>query len=343
MCLITNRPAREADNRIRFRRIIFMNIKFSIYSLIACMMLLMLPAMNIHAQTNTARYRIFRRDAPATLDDIAAAMRSADVVFIGEAHDDKIAHELELELLRRAALDQAAISDASKRRAVALSLEMFERDVQTTLDEYLAGLITENHFLLAARPWTNYQSDYRPLVEFARENRLPVIAANAPRRYVNRVSRLGSKSLAELSNAARAWLPPLPFASASPAYATKFTRLMSGMPTTQTQNATPAANAPPRHSSTLLEAQALWDATMAHSIAEHLKRTPAALVVHVNGKFHTEERLGTPEHLVRYRPGTSFLVITITPGGETINSNSPATRNAGDFVIITDAASQGAQ
>jgi len=276
-----------------------MNIKFSIFSVIVCMMLPVLPGMNIFAQTNATRYRIFRRNASATLDDIAAAMRSTDVVFIGEAHDDKIAHELELELLRRAALDQAAINDATKRRAVALSLEMFERDTQTTLDEYLAGLITENHFLLASRPWDNYRADYRPLVEFARENRLPVIAANAPRRYVNRVSRLGGKSLAELPLTARTWLPPLPFASASPAYAAKFARLMAGMPATQTQSATPGTNAPPRHSSTLLEAQALWDATMAHSIAEHLKRTPAALVVHINGKFHTEERLGTPEHLVR--------------------------------------------
>lgn len=319
-----------------------MNIKISIFTSIACMTLPLIFGMNIFAQTDAPRYRIYRRDAAATLDDIAAAMRVADVVFIGEAHDDKIAHELELELFRRAALDEANVPDAMKRRAVALSLEMFERDVQTTLDEYLAGLITENHFLLASRPWENYKADYRPLVEFARANRLPVVAANAPRRYVNRVSRLGSKSLAELPLTSRAWLPPLPFAAASPAYAAKFSRLMAGMPAAQTQSATPGTNAPPPHSSTLLEAQALWDATMAHSIAEHLKRTPGALVIHINGKFHTEERLGTPEHLVRYRPGTKFLVITITPGKETNGADAKTLGNAGDFVIVTDAASSNA-
>lgn len=319
-----------------------MNIKVSIFTLIACMTLPLIFGMNTFAQTNVARYRIFRSDATtaATLDDIAAAMRVADVVFIGEAHNDKIAHELEFELFRRVALDEANVTEATKRRGVALSLEMFERDVQTTLDEYLAGLITENHFLLASRPWENYKADYRPMVEFARENRLPVIAANAPRRYVNRVSRLGGKSLAELPATARAWLPPLPFAPASTAYAAKFSRLMAGMPAAQTQSATPGTTAAPSaHSSTLLEAQALWDATMAHSIAEHLKRTPGALVIHVNGKFHTEERLGTPEHLVRYRPNTKFFVITITPEKETNGADAKALSNAGDFVIVTDAAS----
>jgi uncharacterized iron-regulated protein len=72
------------------------------------------------------------------------------------------------------------------------SLEMFERDVQIVLDEYVKDLITEKKFLDDSRPWNNYKTDYRPLVEYAKQNKLPVIAANAPRRYINMVSRGGA-------------------------------------------------------------------------------------------------------------------------------------------------------
>ncbi len=70
-------------------------------------------------------------------------------------------------------------------------MEMFERDVQIVLDEYLKNYISESHFISSSRAWGNYKTDYRPLVEFAKQNKIDVVAANAPRRYVNMVSRLG--------------------------------------------------------------------------------------------------------------------------------------------------------
>ena len=108
---------------------------------------------------------------------------------MGEQHDDAVAHFLQLQIFK------AAVEKYSKDRKVALSLEMFERDVQTVVDEYLKNLISETHFLASSRPWGNYKTDYRPLVELAKEKNLPVIAANAPRRYVNMVTRLGRDSL----------------------------------------------------------------------------------------------------------------------------------------------------
>lgn len=67
-----------------------------------------------------------------------------------------------------------------------LSLEMFEADVQTVLDEYvLRRAIREQDMLQDARPWRNYAMDYRPLVEYCREQGIRVVAANAPRRYVS--------------------------------------------------------------------------------------------------------------------------------------------------------------
>jgi uncharacterized iron-regulated protein len=207
---------------------------------------------------------------------------------------------------------------------------MFERDVQTILDEYLAGLITERHFLLSSRPWRNYETDYRPLVEYAREHHLPVIAANAPARYVSRVSSQGPDSLKALPQVAvKSWLPPLPFPPASEGYAAKFNRFMGGA------GAGGAAQATAHGGLHLLEAQTLRDASMAYSISEYLKRGRAPLVVQVNGTFHSEERMGVPEQLARYRSKARAVVVTIVPADNFPNFDADLGR-LGDFVIITE-------
>jgi uncharacterized iron-regulated protein len=245
------------------------------------------------------------------------AVGQADVVFIGENHDDPVAHYLQLEFLK------AAQEHFGKNgRNIALSMEMFERDVQIVLDEYLKDLISEQHFLSSSRAWNNYKTDYRPLIEFAKENKLVVIAANAPRRYVNRVSRLGRDSLNELSPTAKSWLAPLPYAAASKEYADKFNKLMSAGGTHDT--------------SKILDSQSLWDATMADSIATYFKKQSKALVIHINGRFHSEKRLGAPEHLLRYRSKTRFIVITIVSDDTFPNFAATKHIDLGDFVIVTD-------
>lgn len=167
---------------------------------------------------DSVAYRVYTAAGdPAALGDVIAAMRDADVVFLGEMHDDSTAHALQLRLLDAA---------DSLGRPVALGLEMFERDVQAVLDEYLADLIRERDLLAAARPWSNYATDYRPLVEFARAHGVPVLASNAPGRYVNRVSRLGPDALGTFSAEAKATLPPLPVAPASDSLAAQFTAMM---------------------------------------------------------------------------------------------------------------------
>ena len=96
-----------------------------------------------------------------------------NVIFFGEDHDSRAAHDGELTLLT-----ELSGRDAS----LVLALEMFERDVQDTLNAYLDGTISEDNFLELSRPWPNYQEDYRPLVELAKNRGIPVIAANVPRR-----------------------------------------------------------------------------------------------------------------------------------------------------------------
>lgn len=269
-----------------------------------------------------AMYRVYDGQGnPVSLDDIVKRMAETDAIFLGEQHDDAVGHAIEAELFRR------AVEKYSQQRTVALSLEMFERDVQTIVDEYLAGLITEQHFLASSRPWGNYKTDYRPLVELAKEKRLNVVAANAPRRYVNMVSRGGRDTLNGLSKQAREWLPPLPFPEPSAAYRDKFNALManSGDPM--------AANRNPN----LVYSQALWDAAMGNAVANYLKANKGALVVHLNGGFHTEGRLGTIEQLMNYRPKTRALVVTMQYVDDITKFDPAKQKGIGDFVVLTDA------
>ncbi|MBT6889443.1 MAG: ChaN family lipoprotein, partial [Gemmatimonadales bacterium] len=127
------------------------------------------------APVEGADFRVYQRDGRlASFADILAEVESFDVVLVGEQHDDLIGHGFQASLLG------AAFQRVQAERLVVLSLEMFERDVQYIVDEYLDGLISEDHFMNSARPWPDYEARYRPMVEIARAHGLPVVAANAP-------------------------------------------------------------------------------------------------------------------------------------------------------------------
>jgi uncharacterized iron-regulated protein len=278
--------------------------------------------IDAYSQVPAAHYRVFDSNGnPSSLDAVVDGLAGVDVVFLGELHDDAVGHAIQLEIFR------TAIERYGAKRRITLSLEMFERDVQIVLNEYLAGKITEDHFLRSSRPWNNYKTDYRPLVELAREKRLEVIAANAPRRYVNMVSRLGKDSLRSLSPEARSWFAPLPFAPPSEAYSAKFLALMGQMPAA-------SGGSPP---GAILDSQNFWDATMAYWISRSLKKNKGSLVVHLNGGFHTEKRLGTVEHLAHYRKKAKATVVTMRYETDLNTFDRDKHTGLGDFVILTDA------
>jgi uncharacterized iron-regulated protein len=236
-------------------------------------------------------------------------------VFVGEEHNDPVTHQVQALLLQRAFTDHGAA------RTVVLSLEMFERDVQYIVDEYLDDLISESHFLSSARPWDRYQTDYRPMVEFARAHELEVVAANAPRRYVNRASRLGRDSLEVLGPDARRYLPPMPYPEASAAYQAEWDALMG--------------DAAAHMSGDPLDGQTLWDASMGNAVATALDRTPGALVLHMAGGFHVENGTGTPEALQHYRPGTRSLIVAARPAADPTMWDAERFDGLGDFVVVT--------
>ena len=312
---------------------------------------------------------IFRGESgeKASFAELLAAAEECAVVHLGECHDDSVAHSLEAFVL---------ISLAARREKVGLSLEMFERDTQVVLDEYLGGLIREADFVQDARPWANYASDYRPLVEFAKEVGLPVLAANAPRRYVGAVGRTpGVLRESGWSAEAYSWLPPLPLQAPSKAYLTHLYNDPAVVRGDQIglDDEFSAANhggggggegggqgggegggeggAPPpqgrcpyiglRARDGLLEPMLLWDATMADAIVRRLAVDPDRLLVHVCGSFHCERHLGVVEWVEALR-GAPVKQCVIAMYPEKDCHQWVPERHAGraDFVILTDATVQ---
>ncbi len=257
---------------------------------------------------------------PVEWADLVRAAGEVEVVLLGEIHNDGVGHRA------RQALVAASITDGP---SAAISLEMFETDVQGVLDEYLGGWISEEHFLGASRPWNNYDPDYRPYIEMAREAGLPVFGANPPRRYVNRVSRLGAESLAELPSSALQWLPPLPYPGPSDAYRAEWESLMEG--------AGPHGPSGPEGEAAaerMLEAQGLWDAGMAWTIVEALRSDAVERVIHVAGAFHIANGTGIPELVRHYRPETTLLLVVgypVAPGNE---FDPDAHGGRGDFILL---------
>jgi uncharacterized iron-regulated protein len=269
-----------------------------------------------------------------------------DVVFIGETHDDPTGHMLEAELLERAVQRYGGAGAVDAPRTVALSLEFFERDVQPVLDEYLGGWISESSFRDASRPWPRYETDYRPLIELSKERGLDVIAANAPRRYVNRVTRHGRESLEDLPDAAKKTLPPLPYGQPSETYRDQWIQVIAevmeqegtkcGLPVPEEEAVAPMGT----HAGmgNQLDSQALWDASMAWWISRYLDTHPNALVLHMVGGFHVARWTGTPEHLADYAPDARAMIIMLRPVDD-IDRLEPAPAGEwGDFVIQTEKA-----
>lgn len=251
----------------------------------------------------------------ASVDTIVRAAADAEVVLVGEFHDDEAGHRFKRSLLERL--------DRGDRRQLVLSLEMFERDVQLVLDEYLAGQISEAHFRASSRPWPNYERDYRPLVEYAKSAGLPVIAANPPRRYVNLVAREGLDALESLIGQARAILPPLPLPEASARYRSTFMERTGGMH---------GHGGPPPE--LMFQAQHLWDAGMALAIMDQLRRGDGRMVMHVAGSFHVEDDTGIPDMIRAYRPDTRVLSVIIRPGD---SFSAEEHGSLGDFIVLTNA------
>ena len=249
-----------------------------------------------------------------TVDKIAAACADANVIFFGEEHNDSAGHYMEASIFKALY--------GQYRNKLALSMEMFETDCQLVVDEYLAGFISEDRFIKEARAWSNYK-DYKPVVEFAKQNKLIVIAANPPRRYVNMVGRKGMQSLDSLSKAAKRFLPRLPYDTATGAYREKFMEFMKG-------------GSPGTNNSKIFYSQSLWDAGMANSIYQYWRKHKDVKIFHMVGRFHCDEKLGTAAQLQNKNSKLKILNISSFSDSSFAKPDWDKFSNLGDYIILTD-------
>ncbi len=260
-----------------------------------------------------------------------AAIARADVVFVGEQHDDPNTHRLERALLE---------GIARRRSDVVVSLEMFERDVQKRLDDYLAGRVTEEDFLKEARPWPRYATDYRPLVEFARAHKWQVISGNIPRRHASSVSKNGIESLATLSPQERAFVANDIQCPIKDDYYKRFVEAMSSHPgQPQSPKDQPKQTEAETRAMTerMYVSQCVKDETMAESIAASYgtELQPRPLTVHFNGAFHSDFGLGTAARVKRRLPKAVIKIVSIVPVANLDSIQPEEYRKRGEFVVFT--------
>lgn len=261
------------------------------------------------------------RHAAATVswEAMVDTLAGADMVFLGEQHDDASTHRLELAVLEGL---------AARGRTVTLALEMFERDVQPLLDRYLAGAIGEVAMRSGSRPWPNYESDYRPLVEFARARGWAVVASNVPRPIASAVGRGGLAVVDTLVAAERAYVAA-ELSCPDDRYRSKFVGQMAGMGGHGGADSAAARAMLERY----YQAQCVKDETMGESVAAAV--APGRVVVHVNGAFHSDERLGTVTRALRRRPAARALVVSFVPAPLAATLDEAALAGRGDYVVIT--------
>ncbi|MBN1108805.1 MAG: ChaN family lipoprotein [Bacteroidales bacterium] len=256
-------------------------------------------------------YRIFTVEGTESDYSVMLAEAvKADVVFFGELHDNPISHWLELELTK----------DIHKQRGSSLMLaaEMFEADNQLIIDEYLAGLFRENSFEGQVRKWNNYATDYKPLLNFAKDKGLKFIASNIPRQYASMVASGGLEALEKVSDEGRKFVAPLPveYDPELPCY--KDMLSMGG----------PMGG---HASGNLPKAQAIKDATMAFFISKNLK--PGNVVIHFNGSYHSDRHMGILWYLNRYSPGLKMVTVSTVLQDDTSSLGEEGMGKA-DFVIV---------
>ncbi len=256
-------------------------------------------------------------DFEAMLADLARA----DVVFIGEQHDDPGTHRLEVAILE---------GIARRRSNVIVALEMFERDVQQHVNDYLAGKISEQDFLKNSRPWPRYATDYKPLIEFAKAKGWQVIAGNVPRRYASQVGKSGLSAAEKLPEAERGYLAKQ-FSCPSDDYFKRFTEAMSGHPGDSKE----APKIDPAMIERMYQAQCVKDETMAESIAVAAQAAPNTLVIHYNGAFHSDYRLGTAARTKQRLPKANIKVVSAMPVENLDSITADKERKRGEYLLFT--------
>ncbi len=281
-----------------------MNMKALLWSLVfACGVMSQVRSQDMPA------YRLYNAEGKEVKwEKMLRDISGADVVFFGEQHNDPIAHWLELQMEKELF--------AARDSQLVLGAEMFERDNQVILDEFLAGKFDDSKFEDDGRLWKNYTTDYKPLLDFARDHGLNFIATDVPRRYASMVFRGGFEVLNDLSDQAKAWMAPLPFPY-DPELPCYKKMMDMGMGHGASEN--------------LPKAQAVKDAAMGYFIAENIR--PGYLFLHFNGEYHSENKEGILWYLNHYKPGLVVRTVSAVFQKDT-GKLEDENRSKADYLIV---------
>lgn len=272
-------------------------------------MLLMAGIFTSRAQ-DFAAYKIFNsKGKEVKFEEMIKDLGKADVVLFGELHNISLAHWFELQVTKELfKLDSNLV----------LGAEMFEADNQVILDEYFHGFIKESHMEKEAKMWDNYSTDYKPLMTFAKEHHLRMVATNIPRRYANLVYRRGLQALDSLSDEAKKWIAPLPITvDLELSGYQNMMKMMGGHGTKES-----AEN--------LAKSQASKDATMAHFI---LKNRDGKRFIHYNGSYHSNDYQGIGWYLKEADKSLKIKTIN-TVEQENIHTLDEKNQNTANYIII---------
>lgn len=241
---------------------------------------------------------------PLSWEELISAAAQADVVIIGEQHG----HPLGLDVAATFFEDLVAHTVAAS-----LSLEFFERDEQSRLDDYLAGLTDEATFRRrTGRTDGNYPEGHRRMLEAAKAAGSEVYAANAPRTAVRLARREGFDRLLDLTEEQRR-LFRIPDAMPEGRYRDSFEELMTASLAHAHGVENADSEATTRMVEAMLRAQTLWDWTMAHTISRAVQRGKVP-VVQVVGRFHSDFEGGLVQALESLSPG--LRIMTVSMSGE---------------------------
>jgi uncharacterized iron-regulated protein len=253
-------------------------------------------------------YQLFDKNGKkVTYDKLLKSSLKTQVVLFGEYHNNSISHWLQLELTK----------DIAAKIQIIQGAEMLEADNQKQLNQYLKGEIDQKKLDSTARLWPNYKTDYKPLVDFAKENKFNFIATNIPRRYASMVSKKGFEALETLTSEEKSWIAPqpIPYDANLPGYVEMMK--MMGEHT--------SVNMP--------KAQASKDATMAYFINQNLKND--TVFIHYNGTYHSDNFDGINWYLKQYNPNIQIITIS-TVEQKDISKLDKENYNKANYILVID-------
>ena len=253
-------------------------------------------------------YQIFdKRGKKSSYEKVLKAAEKTDVVLFGEYHDNSVVHWLQLEFTK----------DLAEKKDLVLGAEMLEADNQTQVNQYLKGEINQKQLDSSARLWKNYKTDYKPLVDFAKEKKFSFIATNVPRRYASLVFKKDLVALDSLSAQEKSWIAPLPIA---------FDINLPGYKSMMGMQGGHAGEKMPK-------AQAIKDATMAYFINKN--RNENSVFIHYNGTYHSDNYEGINWYLKKL--DTDIKIVTIaTVEQKDISKLEAEHYNKADFILVID-------